>query len=211
MRIAQAAVVALLGVGLLSACTVTTDVTTGKPSNKPSSRTTVRTDVDVPTQQQPPQQQGQQQGQRHVVSVARAGGLVKLTGQEAVSDVVIDPGEVRPDMTLVMENYRRPGQQGDPVLVVAVDNVPEDTSVRREHLWRGLLQYVGWTEGASAEPYDAGPLGGSVECFLASLAEDGNTICGWADESTAGVALFPDSNLPTASAAFVAMRADIER
>lgn len=212
MRIGQA-VVALAAVGLLSACTITTGVDTTGPTAGPVNPTAVQTDVGVPPQQQPQQPQPQQQsGPRKVSAVSQAGGLVKVTGQEAVSDLVIDPGEVRPDMTLVMENYRAPGQQGEPVLVVAVDNVPEDTSTRREHLWRGMLERIGWTAGASAEPFEPGPLGGSVECLLASLdADGGDVICGWADESTAGIAYFPSSTLQTAASTFVAMRGDIER
>ncbi|MEO3785548.1 hypothetical protein ABGB12_19630 [Actinocorallia sp. B10E7] len=198
----------------MSACTVTTDLETTGPSSNPSRPTTVQTQAGVPQQQNP--QQGQPQATqpqaRRVVSAAQAGGLVKVTGQGAVSDLAIDPGEVRPNMTLVMENYQYPGQQGDPVLLVAVDNVPEDTSTRRQHLWRGMLERVGWTYGdVSAEPYAPGPYGGSLECFLASLSEDGNVICGWADENTAGVALFPNSDLATASSDFAAMRNDIEQ
>ncbi|GAA0963924.1 hypothetical protein [Actinocorallia libanotica] len=206
MRIAQA-VVALVGAGVLSACTFSADVGTGGPTGKPSSRTTTRADVDVPDQQAPQTTQPQA---RRVTAAAQAGGLVKLTGQGAVSDVVVDPGEMRPDMTLVMENYKVPAQN-EPVLMIAVDNVPEETSTRRQHLWRGLLQHIGWTHGnITAEPYEPGKYGGSVECFLASLAETGNVVCGWADENTAGVALIPNSDLATAASVFVAMRGDIE-
>lgn len=214
MRIAQA-VMAVVGAGLLSACTFSADLGTSGPTSKPSSRTTGQTGVEVPQQPQSTQQeqpQGTQPQARRVASPAQAGGLVKLTGQGAVSDVVFDPGEMRPDMTLVMENYQYPGRQGDPVLVVAVDNVPEDTSARRQHLWRGMLQYLDWTNGnITAEPYEPGQYGGSVECFLASLAEDGNVVCGWADENTAGVALIPNSDLATGPSAFVALRNDIEQ
>lgn len=210
MRIAHA-VAALVGVGVLSACTVTTDLDATGPSGRPSGRTTVQTDVDAPPQQQD-QSQGTQPQSLRVASASQAGGLVKLTGQGAVSDVAIDPGEMRSNMTLVMDNYQYRGRSGDPVLLVAVDNVPEDTDTRREHLWRGMLEYIGWTYGGvTAEPYAPGQYGGSLECFLASLSESGNVICGWADENTAGVALFPDSDLSTAPATFAAMRDDIER
>jgi hypothetical protein len=211
MRIAQA-VLSVFAVGLLSACTFSADLGTTGPDNRPSSRTTTKTEVEVEVPQQQQQPQNTRPQARRVTSPAQAGGLVKLTGQGGVSGVVIDPGEMRPDMNLVMENYRIPGQSGDPVLVVAVDNVPEDTNTRREHLWRGMLEYVDWTYGGvSAEPYEPGRYGGSVECFLASLAEDGNVICGWADENTAGVALIPNSNMTTGPATFVAMRNDIEQ
>ncbi|WP_106397112.1 hypothetical protein [Actinocorallia populi] len=206
MRIAQA-VVALVGAGLLSACTFNADLGTGGPTGEPSSRATAQTGVDVPEQQVPLDTRPQA---RRVAAAEQAGGLVKLTGQGAVSGVVVDPGEMRPDMTLVMENYEVPAQD-EPVLVIAVDNVPEETSTRRQHLWRGLLEHIGWTHGnITAEPYEPGKYGGSVECFLASLAETGNVVCGWADENTAGVALIPNSDLATAASVFVAMRDDIE-
>ncbi|MFE9775145.1 hypothetical protein ACFYOV_26420 [Streptomyces sp. NPDC005931] len=150
---------------------------------------------------------------RRVVDAATAGGLSRATGAGAPSDVVIDPGEMRDGMNLVMNNYALAG--GDPVLVVAVDNVPEETTERREHLWRGMLEHIEWDYELGrpeAQPVDdAGPLGGSVECMLASLAEDGDVVCGWADDSTAGVAHFPNSTLPKASELFVAMRADLEK
>ncbi|GAB2603300.1 hypothetical protein GCM10027168_40380 [Streptomyces capparidis] len=156
-------------------------------------------------------------GARRVVDAATAGGLAKVTGQDGVSDLVIDPGEMRDGMNLVMNNYSGAGFDGAGryVLAVAVDRVPEETTERREHLWRGMLDHIQWDAALgqpTAEPVaDPGPLGGSVECMLASLAEDGNVICGWADEDTAGVALFPDSDLPEASRLFVAMRGDLER
>ncbi|MCD0450451.1 hypothetical protein LO762_14810 [Actinocorallia sp. API 0066] len=151
-------------------------------------------------------------GTRRVVLADPAGGLPLIKDSGGLSDVPFDPGEIRQNMNLVMGKYLPPtGTAADAVLVVAVDGVPEDASQRREHLWRGLLDMIGWTEGASAGTFDAGPLGGSVECFLASLAETGQAVCGWADASTAGVALFPNSDLPTAARTFTAMRADLER
>lgn len=150
---------------------------------------------------------------RRVVDAATAGGLSRMTGAGAPSDVAIDPGEMRDGMNLVMNNYALAG--GDPVLVIAVDNVPEETTQRREHLWRGMLDHIKWDHDLGrpeAQPVeDAGPLGGSVECMLASLAEDGDVICGWADDTTAGVAHLPNSTLPEAAELFVAMRADLEK
>jgi hypothetical protein len=153
-------------------------------------------------------------GKRHLVDAAQAGGLQKLTGDGALSDLPVDPGEMRDGMTLVAGNYRAPGAQGEPVLFEGVDNVPEDTSRRREHLFRGMLDHIQWDPELGrpqAEPVqDAGPLGGSVECMLVSLSEDGNVICGWADEGTAAVALFPDSTLPEAEKQIVQLRSDLE-
>ncbi|MDX6742450.1 hypothetical protein [Actinocorallia sp. A-T 12471] len=153
-----------------------------------------------------------QAAERTVVLPDKAGGLNRVQGQGQISDVPVDPGQMGQGMNLVVAEFVTPGGSVDEaVLVVAVDHVPEDTSKRREHLWRGLIDRVGYTEGVSAEPFPPGPLGGSLECFLASLAETGQVICGWADAGTAGVALFPNSDLPTAARTFAAMRADIER
>ncbi|GAB2816600.1 hypothetical protein GCM10022221_13290 [Actinocorallia aurea] len=192
----------LLSAGVLSGCTVSvgdTGVETSRPSR------TERSD----SQQSGTAGSPSQPAERRVVAPASAGGLDQVQG---LSDVPIDPGEMAAGMNLVAAQFAAPGGSADDaVLVVAVDHVPEDTSERREHLWRGLLDRIGWTEGASAQPYPAGPLGGSLECFLASLAETGQVVCGWADVGTAGVALFPDSDLPTAARTFADMRADIEQ
>ncbi|MEV7787909.1 hypothetical protein AB0O72_21360 [Streptomyces sp. NPDC088106] len=153
-------------------------------------------------------------GPRTLVDASSAGGLDRLTGDRALTDAPVDPGEMRDGMTLVIGNYGDPGGQGAPVLFEGVDHVPEDTSKRREHLFRGMLEYIQWDPELGqpqAEPVDAGPLGGSVECLLASLSEDGNVICGWADEGTAAVALFEDSTLADAGELFVRMRGDLER
>ncbi|MER5227847.1 hypothetical protein [Streptomyces flaveus] len=157
-------------------------------------------------------------GGQRVVDAVTAGGLSKVTGEGAASDTVIDPGEMRDGMNLVVNNYEPPnGEWSDtPVLVVAVDHVPEPTTKRREHLWRGMLEHLQWDYDVLGRPDaqpadDAGPLGGSVECMLASLAEDGDVICGWADATTAAVAHFPNSTLPKASRLFVSMRADLEK
>ncbi|NBM17053.1 hypothetical protein [Streptomyces sp. GC420] len=147
---------------------------------------------------------------RRVVNAPVAAGMDRADG--AASDVSIDPGEMRDGMNLVMDYYdMNPG-----ILVVAVDNVPEDTSERREHLWRGMLDHIAWDYELGqpeAQPVaDPGPLGGSVECMLASLdAEAGDVICGWADENTVGVAHFPDSALEQAGELFVKMRSDLEK
>ncbi|MFI8086783.1 hypothetical protein ACIF9R_00495 [Streptomyces sp. NPDC086080] len=151
---------------------------------------------------------------RALVDAPTAGGLDKLTGDRALTDTPVDPGEMRDGMTLVVGNYGDPGGQGAPVLFEGVDQVPEDTSKRREHLFRGMLEYIQWDPELGqpqAEPVEPGPLGGSVECLLASLSEDGNVICGWADEGTAAVALFEDSTLADAGKLFVRMRGDLER
>lgn len=153
-------------------------------------------------------------GKRFLVDASEAGGLRKHTGDGAVADVPVDPGETRDGMRLVVSHFAGP-DGGDPILFEGVDNVPEDTSKRREHLFRGMLEYLEWDPEPGqprARPVaDPGPLGGSVECLLASLAENGQVICGWADESTAAVALFPDSTLDEAGRLFVAMRGDLER
>ncbi|NBM18945.1 hypothetical protein [Streptomyces sp. GC420] len=153
-------------------------------------------------------------GKRSLVDAPVAGGLEKLTGEDALLDVPVDPGEMRDGMTLVAGHYRAPGDTGVPVLFEGVDNVPEDTNERREHLFRGMLEHIEWDPELgqpTAEPVDAGPLGGSVECLLASLSEDGNVICGWADEGTAAVALFDSSTIDEAGKLFVEMRADLEK
>ncbi|MFB7241232.1 hypothetical protein ACFCYX_02020 [Streptomyces populi] len=152
-------------------------------------------------------------GPRTLVDASTAGGLDKLTGDKALTDVPVDPGEMRDGMKLVTGNYGDADGKGTPVLFEGVDHVPEDTNKRREHLFRGMLEHIQWDPelgNPQAEPVEAGPLGGSVECLLASLSEDGNVICGWADEGTAAVALFENSTLGDAGKLFVAMRADLE-
>ncbi|MGW2781213.1 hypothetical protein ACWC3X_08165 [Streptomyces populi] len=152
-------------------------------------------------------------GPRTLEDAPTAGGLDKLTGGKALTDVPVDPGEMRDGMKLVTGNYGDADGKGAPVLFEGVDHVPEDTNKRREHLFRGMLEHIQWDPelgNPQAEPVEAGPLGGSVECLLASLSEDGNVICGWADEGTAAVALFENSTLADAGKLFVAMRADLE-
>ncbi|MET9396438.1 hypothetical protein [Kitasatospora sp. NPDC002965] len=155
-------------------------------------------------------------GKRQVVEARTAGGLARTTGPDAVSDVPVDPGEMRDGMHLVVANYDRAGQtSGRRILLVAVDNVPEDPAKRREHLWRGLIDYAqqhGSTgDPTSGVPYAAGPLGGSLECLQLPAAPTTDVLCGWSDASTAGVALFPKSTPAEAAALFAGMRGDIEK
>ncbi|MGW4893436.1 hypothetical protein ACWEQL_14405 [Kitasatospora sp. NPDC004240] len=155
-------------------------------------------------------------GKHKVVDAPTAGGLAKATGAGAVTDVPVDPGEMRPGMNLVVANYDNPGQgAARKVLVVAVDNVPEDPNKRREHLWRGMIDHAlknGSTgDPTTAKPYAAGPLGGSLECLSLPEAATTDVICGWADGSTAGVALFPKTTPAAAATLFAAMRGDLEK
>lgn len=155
-------------------------------------------------------------GKHTLAEAATAGGLTKATGADAVSDVPVDPGEMRDGMHLVVADYNRAGQtSGRRILFIGVDGVPEDPNKRREHLWRGLIDYA--LQNAStgtpttAKPYEPGPFGGSLECL--SLPESTNAtdvICGWSDTSTAAVALFPRTTPADAARLFAAMRADLE-
>ncbi len=148
---------------------------------------------------------------RKVVQAPVAGGLERVSEAEAPSDVPVDPGDMREDMHLVVANYR---SADGIVLFEGVDNVREDTSKRREHLFRGMLEHLQWDYSLgqpSAEPVPSGPLGGSVECALASLSDEGDVVCGWADFNTAAVAHFPNSTLQEAGALFVKMRSDLEK
>nr|MDT0518626.1 hypothetical protein [Streptomyces sp. DSM 41633] len=155
-------------------------------------------------------------GKHTLAEAATAGGLTKATGASAVSDVPVDPGEMRDGMHLVVADYNRAGQtSGRRILFVGVDGVPEDPNKRREHLWRGLIDYAlqnGSTgTPTTAKPYQPGPFGGSLECL--SLPESANTtdvICGWSDTTTAAVALFPRTTPADAARLFAAMRADLE-
>ncbi|WP_354640672.1 hypothetical protein [Kitasatospora camelliae] len=159
---------------------------------------------------------GSPAGKRTVVEAQRAGSLQRYTGAGAVSDVPVDPGEMRDGMHLVVAEYAKSGQAtGRRTLVVAVDNVPEDPNKRREHLWRGLIDYAlqhGSTgTPTTATPYAPGPLGGSLECLsLPASASATDVLCGWADASTAAVALFPATTPDAAARDFAAMRADLE-
>ncbi|MFB6840221.1 hypothetical protein [Streptomyces sp. NPDC056361] len=155
-------------------------------------------------------------GKHTLAEAATAGGLTKATGASAVSDVPVDPGEMRDGMNLVVADYNRAGQtSGRRILFVGVDSVPEDPNKRREHLWRGLIDYAlqnGSTgTPTTATPYQPGPFGGSLECL--SLPESANAtdvICGWSDTTTAAVALFPRTTPAEAARLFAAMRADLE-
>ncbi|MET9694421.1 hypothetical protein ABZY81_39435 [Streptomyces sp. NPDC006514] len=155
-------------------------------------------------------------GKHTLAEAATAGGLTKVTGASAVSDVPVDPGEMRDGMHLVVADYNRAGQtSGRRILFVGVDSVPEDPNKRREHLWRGLIDYAlqnGSTgTPTTAKPYQPGPFGGSLECL--SLPESANAtdvICGWSDTTTAAVALFPRTTPADAARLFAAMRANLE-
>ncbi|MFJ1754732.1 hypothetical protein [Kitasatospora sp. NPDC088134] len=150
-------------------------------------------------------------GKHGLVDAKTAGGLPRATGTQQLSDVPVDPGEMRDSMRLIEANFQRPGKAAArPVLFAGVDNVPEEPSKRREHLWRGLIDYAlgegsTGTPGTST-PYPAGPLGGNLECF--ALGAD--ALCGWVDTSTAAVALFPATSPADAAKLFAAMRADLE-
>ncbi|MFI2507201.1 hypothetical protein [Streptomyces sp. NPDC018972] len=207
MKCASAARAGLTAVAVLAMLTVSgcREEDAGLPSASPSGR------VSESASPTPP---AERSGPRTLVDAPVAGGLDKLTGDGALTDVPVDPGEMRDGMTLVTGNYGDPDGQGAPVLFEGVDHVPEDTNERREHLFRGMLEYIQWDPELGhpeARPVEPGPLGGSVECLLASLSEDGNVICGWADEDTAAVALFEDSTLADAGELFVGMRGDLER
>ncbi|MYV73127.1 hypothetical protein GT352_04050 [Streptomyces sp. SID1046] len=155
-------------------------------------------------------------GKHTLAEASTAGGLTKATGAGAVSDVPVDPGEMRDGMHLVVADYNRAGQtSGRRILFVGVDSVPEDPNKRREHLWRGLIDYALQNGSAgtptTAKPYEPGPFGGSLECL--SLPESANAtdvICGWSDTTTAAVALFPRTTPADAARLFAAMRADLE-
>ncbi|WP_457034143.1 hypothetical protein [Kitasatospora sp. P5_F3] len=155
-------------------------------------------------------------GEHTLVEAETAGGLTRDTGADAVSDVPVDPGEMRDGMHLVVADYNRAGQtSARRILFVGVDSVPEDPNKRREHLWRGLIDYAlqnGSTgTPATAKPYQPGPLGGSLECLsLPESATATDVICGWADTTTAAVALFPRTTPADAARLFIAMRADLE-
>ncbi|MFE4632730.1 hypothetical protein ACFRJ1_05025 [Streptomyces sp. NPDC056773] len=155
-------------------------------------------------------------GKHTLAEAATAGGLTRATGADAVSDVPIDPGEMRDGMHLVVADYNRAGQtSGRRVLFVGVDSVPEDPNKRREHLWRGLIDYAlqnGSTgTPTTAKPYEPGPFGGSLECLSLPESTDAtDVICGWSDTTTAAVALFPRTTPADAARLFAAMRADLE-
>ncbi|MGC3000926.1 hypothetical protein ACPF8X_21830 [Streptomyces sp. G35A] len=201
---ARAGLTAVVALALLTVSGCRTD-DTSPPAASPSGR------VSDPASPSP---SAERSGPRTLVDAPEAGGLRRLTGDGARTDVPVDPGEMRDGMTLVTGDYADPGGQGAPVLFMGVDHVPEDTNERREHLFRGMLEHIRWDPelgNPEARPVEPGPLGGSVECLLASLSEDGNVICGWAGEGTAAVALFEDSTPADAGKLFVEMRGDLER
>lgn len=211
MRIRRVPVLAVAAIGavLLTGC---------QPSEleaDPSLTAGASSAAATPSDNRSPASDDTQGGTRRVVDAAQAGGLPKATGEAALTDLPVDPGDMRDGMNLVEQMYLREDSQGREanVLVVAVDNVPEETTKRREYLFRGMLDHLKWEDTPpQAEPIgDPGPLGGSVECLLASFVEDGDVICGWADDTTAGVIHFPNSTVPEAEKLIVAMRADLEQ
>ncbi|MFD1831012.1 hypothetical protein ACFSJS_15205 [Streptomyces desertarenae] len=206
----RAVAAAVLAVAALAACQ---PEDTAAPQASPSQAARQPSETSPP-EEPAPEGSAAPEGGRRLVDAEVAGGLRRRDGDGAVTDVPVDPGEMREGMTLVVTHFADP-DGGDPILFEGVDNVPEDTNRRREHLFRGMLEHIGWDPELGqpeAQPVaDPGPLGGSVECLLASLAESGNVVCGWADEGTAAVALFPDSTLDEAGRLFVAMRGDLER
>ncbi|MFD3537290.1 hypothetical protein [Streptomyces sp. NPDC058664] len=146
-----------------------------------------------------------------MVDAPEAGGIKKDRALKYDEHPEADPGYVGPGMHAV-RNYYGSGQAK--ITFLGVDGLTEDSNKRREYMWRGLLDYIEWDfelGRPEAEPVEAGPLGGSVECMLASLAESGNVLCGWADDGTAGVAHFPNSTIGEASELFLSMRADLEK
>ncbi|MFF7455125.1 hypothetical protein [Kitasatospora sp. NPDC008115] len=195
-----------------------TATATTQPTAKPTTQPTASAPVSAqPTAAAPaPSAPSAPAGKRQVVEARTAGGLAKTTGKDAVSDVAVDPGEMRENMHLVLSDFDRPGQtSGRRILLIAVDNVPEDPAKRREHLWRGMIDYA-LQNGSSgdpttATPYPAGPLGGSLECLQLPEAPTTDVVCGWSDASTAGVALFPKTTPAEAAALFTKMRGDIEK
>ncbi|MGW3321365.1 hypothetical protein [Streptomyces virginiae] len=200
------ATIALATVPTLTACDPAAEAEA--PPAPPAASTT----ISAPASSAPPAGSG-----KHTLAEATtAGGLTKATGAGAVSDVPVDPGEMRDGMHLVVADYNRAGQtSGRRILFVGVDSVPEDTNKRREHLWRGLIDYAlqnGSTgTPTTAKPYHPGPFGGSLECL--SLPESANAtdvICGWSDTTTAAVALFPHTTPADAARLFAAMRTDLE-
>ncbi|MFF0479631.1 hypothetical protein [Streptomyces sp. NPDC004284] len=227
LRSVPVTALAVLGLSLLTACqpagldeadpSITGGTVTATPSVSPTA-SQPGTPTPSPSSAPAPSRSGApapSSSARRVVEADRAGGLPKLTGEGALTDVPIDPGDMRDGMNLVAAKYARTDEQGRTanVLVVAVDNVPEDTSTRQEYLMRGMLDHIKWDQQPpEAEPVaDPGPLGGSVECLLASFTQDGDVICGWSDARTAGVVHFPNSSLPRAEKLVVAMRSDLEK
>lgn len=153
-------------------------------------------------------------GPRTLADAPGAGGPDKPTGDGALTDAPADPGGMRDGMTPATGRHGDPGGQGAPVPFEDVDHVPEDTHERREHLFRGMPDYIRWAREPGhpeARPVEPGPLGGPVECLPASPREDGNVIRGRTDQDTAALALFENSTPAGAGKPVVEMRGDLER
>ncbi|MFI1567803.1 hypothetical protein ACH4ZX_33070 [Streptomyces sp. NPDC020490] len=149
---------------------------------------------------------------RTIVGAENAGGLKRDRDHEMLKKVSVDPGKVTKDSTVVVTAYT--GEQAaDPILFVGEADIPESTAERREYLYGQLIPLLS-QESAGKRPeahaVDAGTLGGSVECMMVDPKRE-NSICGWADSHTTGVAVIPDMKLDEAGRLFASMRADIEK
>ncbi|MFI6580364.1 hypothetical protein [Embleya sp. NPDC050493] len=146
---------------------------------------------------------------------ARAGDLARLL-DGGPTDVPVDPGEVRsPANNVLVAAYGATGAGPRSVLFVGVDGMTGIDGKRMEHMVRGMVEYVNGSggsvpDGVTMKGYDPGPLGGTLECMPASVAQPA-AICGWADQDTTAVAYFEQLSADRAAAKFKAMRADLER
>ncbi|MGW1994087.1 hypothetical protein [Embleya sp. NPDC001921] len=153
-------------------------------------------------------------GVRRLQAADRAGGLARLT--DGPTDVPVDPGEVRDRVNnVVVAAYGSTGTGPRAVLFVGVDGMTGVDGKRLEHMLRGMVEYVNGSggsvpDGVTMKSYDAGPLGGTLECMPGSAAGPA-AICGWADRYTTAVAYFEQSSADQAAAKFKAMRADLEK
>ncbi|MGW4898535.1 hypothetical protein ACWEQL_40825 [Kitasatospora sp. NPDC004240] len=195
--------------------TTATAVPTGAPAPAATTGTPTATATARPSAGTPSAGNGTA-ARRTVHDEPKPGGLPLATGDRQPTDVPVNPGDLSNSAWVVSSAYEIPGRSGGrPVFLLAIDHVPEDTNRRREFLWRGLIDYaVGNGSAAgpvSAQPYPAGPLGGSLECFTLPTAPAQDTICGWADDGTVGVALFPQTAPAEAAKMFLAMRGDLEK
>ncbi|MET7300085.1 hypothetical protein, partial [Embleya sp. NPDC005575] len=154
-------------------------------------------------------------GPRRLQPSARAGDLARLLDL-GPTDVPVDPGEVRyPANNVLVAAYGATGSGPRSVLFVGVDGMTGTDGKRLEHMVRGMVDYVNGNggsvpDGVTMKGYDAGPLGGTLECMPASVAQPA-AICGWADRYSTAVAYFEQLSADRAAAKFKAMRADLER
>jgi hypothetical protein len=153
---------------------------------------------------------------KKLAPVARAGGLVRITGDGAPTDVPVDPGKVDAGVNNVLVTAFGGSTSGPrTVLFVGVDGLTGLDGKRLEHLVRGMVEYVNGDGGSVPEDmrmkdYAPGPQGGTLECMPGSLAKPA-AICAWADMYTAAVAYFDDLSADQAAVKFAAMRADLEK